>query len=139
MQEEKSKVNRRVFFSYAMADYTDAQKLLNALSKQPNIQVFTTQALSAGENWMPKLQQALSECDLFVVLLSPDSLDSNWVLSEIGAAWGLNKPIIPVMTQPELQDKLPSVLRGISSVNFKDFADSQTAHRILERYEEALA
>lgn len=139
MPEAKNKAKRRIFFSYAAADQADAQRLLNAFSKQPNIQVFTTQTLSAGENWMPKLQQALSECDLFVVLLSPNSLDSNWVLSEIGAAWGLNKPIIPVVTQPELQDKLPLVLRGISSINFKDFADSPTANQILKRYEEALA
>ena len=42
------------------------------------------------------------KCDIFLVLLSPDSVNSEWILPEIGAAWALNKLIVPIVTQTGL-------------------------------------
>src|SRR5438067_6824935 len=106
-KEDKNKTRLRVFFSYAAADSASAHRLRSLLSQHPNLQVFTTDILSAGEDWVSHLKSELSACDLFVVLLSPNSLESNWVLSEIGAAWGLDKPIIPVVTNKEILSNIP--------------------------------
>src|SRR5437660_2798829 len=96
----------RVFLSYAAADRTYARHLQEILSPFANFRVFTTDALSAGEDWTPKLREEIARSDVFVVLLSPASVRSDWVLQELGAAWGLNKPIVPVLTQPEVMGKL---------------------------------
>jgi len=50
-KEEKGRQNIRVFVSYSMEDRAHANELLNYLAQQPNINVFTTDKLSAGEKW----------------------------------------------------------------------------------------
>jgi hypothetical protein len=136
MKEERGKSNRHIFLSYAMADSEQAYKLQNLLSQQLNSKIFTTDSLSAGENWVPKLKRALSECDLFIVVLSPNSIGSKWVLYELGAAWGLGKPIIPVVTHPEILSNIPLVLRETKLVNFKDFENPEALYRIIKQSEE---
>lgn len=135
-QEEKGKQVLRVFLSYAMEDRTDAHKLHSLLSQRPNIRIFSTETLSAGEVWESKLKEALSQCDIFVVLLSPFSVNSKWVLHEIGAAWALNKPIIPIVTHPDMFSKIPLTLRGIRLVEIKELEKPEAISQIIEHFKE---
>ncbi len=139
MSKEEKKSNLRVFLSYAASDAAQALRIRSVLLKQPDIKIFTTDTLSAGENWIPKLRRALLESDLFIVLLSPNAVESKWVLYELGAAWGLNKPIIPVVTQLEMSGKVPLVLRDVPLLSIEDLENSSAVNQILERYEEAAA
>lgn len=139
MSKEERKSNLRVFLSYAASDAAQALRIRSVLLKQPDIEIFTTDTLSAGENWIPKLRRALLESDLFIVLLSPNAVESKWVLYELGAAWGLNKPIIPVVTQLEMSGKVPLVLRDVPLLSIEDLENSAAVNQILERYEEAAA
>jgi len=121
-QKEKVKQQPlRIFLSYTMADKGYALKLRHLLSKQPNFHIFTPEVLSAGEDWESKLKGELSKCNIIVVLLSSNSITSGWVLSELGAAWVLNKPIIPVTTHSELLSQIPMNFRKFQSVEFKYF------------------
>jgi hypothetical protein len=138
-KKEKGKPTLRVFFSYAAADRAYAAKLRSLLSQRPNLRIFTTDILSAGENWESRLKSELSECDIFVVLLSPHSLESKWVLHELGAAWGLQKPIIPVVTDPEVFAKLPVALSEVQLVDIKNLDSPEAVNQIFERYEEEIA
>jgi len=139
MSKVEKKSNLRVFLSYAAQDATQALRIYNVLFKQPDIEIFTTNMLSAGENWIPKLRKALYESDLFIVLLSPNAVESKWVLYELGAAWGLNKPIIPVVMQLEMSGKVPLVLRDVPLLSIEDLENSEAVNQILERYEAAAA
>lgn len=137
IQKEKGKQALRIFLSYAAVDREYARKLRSLLSQRPNLHVFTPEVLSAGEAWESKLKNELSQCDIFIVLLSPDSVNSKWVLSELGAAWALNKLIIPVITHPEVLSKIPVDLRKIKSVEIKDLENHpEVINQILEHYEE---
>ncbi len=139
MSKVEKKSNLRVFLSYAAQDATQALRIYNVLFKQPDIEIFTTNMLSAGEKWIPKLRKALYESDLFIVLLSPNAVESKWVLYELGAAWGLNKPIIPVVMQLEMSGKVPLVLRDVPLLSIEDLENSEAVNQILERYEAAAA
>ena len=106
-KQKKSKPTLRVFLSYAAADSADTLKVRSLLAQQPNLRIFTRDTLSAGEDWVSKLKNELSSCDIFMVLLSPNSVGSSWVLQELGAAWALEKPIIPVVTHPAVLTRIP--------------------------------
>jgi hypothetical protein len=136
-QKEKGKQALRIFLSYATADREYARRLRSLLSKWPNLRVFTTETLSAGEDWESKLRDELSQSDIFVVLLSLNSVDSKWVLHELGAAWALDKPIISVVTHPEVLSRIPMDLREIQSVAV-EYLEShpEVIKQIFERYEE---
>lgn len=137
IKKEKGKPAIRIFLSYAAADKEYGHKLLNLLSQRPNLHIFTLEVLSAGEDWKSKLKDELSKCDFFIVLLSSNSVNSKWVLPELGAAWALNKSIISVVTHPEVFSKIPVDLRKVQSVDIKYLEKHPEAiNQILEHYEE---
>jgi len=123
VQKEKSKQALRVFLSYTSSDKGNAQKLRNILSGQHDLRIFTSEMLSAGENWQSKLRDEISQCDVFIALLSPKSVESGWVLSELGAAWALEKKIVPVFTQPDVLSDIPVKLKDNQSFEFKSLED----------------
>ncbi|MCK4732005.1 MAG: toll/interleukin-1 receptor domain-containing protein [Methanophagales archaeon] len=138
MSEHVEKGDRgtlHVFLSYAVADKEYAHKLHKLLSQQPNLHIFTTEALSAGEDWTSKLKDELSKCDVFVVLLSPNAIESSWVLSELGAAWALDKLIIPVVTELKVSSKIPVQLKGTHFVEIEHLEKHPEAiNQALMRY-----
>jgi hypothetical protein len=136
-RKEKDKQDLRIFLSYATADREYARRLRSLLSKRSNLRIFTTETLSAGEDWESRLKDELSQSDIFVVLLSLNSVDSEWVLHELGAAWALDKPIISVVTHPEVSSKIPMDLREVQSVEV-EYLEShpEVIKQIFERYEE---
>jgi hypothetical protein len=131
----------RIFLSYAKSDEQSANQLRRLLSQvgRINSRVFTTAALSAGGDWPKRLRDEIARSDVFIVLLSPASSDSPWVLQELGAAWALEKPIIPVVTQPESFLKLPVQLSDTQLVSFPALEDPDTLRRLLEPHEERVA
>ena len=132
MEKKESEPVLRIFLSYAISDRVYAHKLQKILSKHPNVRIFTPEMLSAGEKWLSKLEDELTKSDIFLVLLSPDSADSNWLLHEIGAAWVLRKPIIPIVTHPET--KIPLLLSAHTWIKFEELEKPEVINQILEPY-----
>jgi hypothetical protein len=137
-RKEKDKM-LRIFLSYAEADRESARKLQRLLARRLNLRVFTTDMLSAGENWRTKLRRELTQCNIFMVVLSPDAMDSNWVLQELGGAWALEKPIVPVVSQPEILSRVPVPVDEESLIEIKDLDKPDVINHILERYEKLAA
>ncbi len=136
-QKEKTKQMLRVFLTYSKTDGEYARRLRSLLSRYLNLHIFTPEMLSAGEDWLSKIKNEVSQCDVFIALLSPDSINSEWILSEMGAAWALNKLIIPVITQPELFSEIPIDLGKYQPLEIKYLEEHPEAmDQIFEYYEE---
>jgi TIR domain-containing protein len=139
-KDDKSKDNIRLFVSFAKEDSTQATELMNQLSRQPNFHIFTTSKISAGENWRLKIKKELSQSDYFLVLLSPTSVQSKWVQFELGAAWGLNKFIIPVVTNQDVVHSIPLKFRDLHVIQLKDLKGKpESIGQIIESYEKTAA
>ena len=59
--------------------------------------------ISAGQHWRKELRRALETTDVFVVIGSPASAKSDFVLQELGGAWALSKPIVIVTPEGEVE------------------------------------
>jgi hypothetical protein len=129
----------RAFISYAAADRAYAERLFQLLSQHPQVKTFSADVLSAGEAWADRLQSELSNADLFFVVLSPRSLESEWVLTELGAAWANGIRIIPVVTHPDLLDRMPVSLRDAVALNVQDLDDPETVARVVQQFEKTVA
>lgn len=136
---EKGKQSIRVFVSYSMEDSAYANELLNHLAQQPNISVFTSDQLSAGEKWQAVIRQKLSASDYFLVLLSPASINSKWVQFELGLAWGLDKTIIPIITDREIIHKIPLDLRNLQVLDLDALRSPELINRIFHLHEKSAA
>jgi nucleoside 2-deoxyribosyltransferase len=129
----------RVFISHSSKDRVFVEKIRNLLFHHANAQVFTADDLSAGERWETKLRNELSSADVVVALLSPHSVESSWVLQEIGAAWGLKKPIIPVVTARNVLDKMPLSFERAKVIELTDVESPENAEKFLGAFEKSMA
>jgi hypothetical protein len=139
-KEDKNKGKLKLFVSYAMEDSRQAAELISQLARQPKFHIFPKSKISAGENWQLKIKKELSQSDYFLVLLSPTSVQSKWVQFELGAAWGLNKFIIPVVTSPDVVHRIPLEFRDLHVIELKDLKGKpESIGQIIESYEKTAA
>jgi len=137
--KEKGKHPFRVFVSYAMEDTFYAMELINSLNQSPKLRVVTSDKISAGENWSSKFKRKLSESDFFIILLSPTSVNSKWLLFELGAAWGLKKNIVTVTTSPDVINKLPVSLSDYRVIDLDQLRNPIGLNQLIESYEATAA
>ena len=112
----------QVFISHSGKDLVLARKLASVL-QEAGFQVWDAyQDLFPGDNWAKLNAQALEESQAMVVLLTPESLESRWVQSEIEYALG-NKNyawrLIPVLIgdpQRFQNDQIPWILQKLQMI-----------------------
>ena len=72
----------QVFISYSRKDLEFVQRLANDL-KAADFEVwYDLSGLEAGTRWGTEIQKAIEESQHFLVVLSPNSVQSDWVERE---------------------------------------------------------
>ena len=92
-----------VFVSYSHSgnDNNTVLETIDILQRKFNYRIWFDNGIHSGENWSQKIVQHLEACSTFVVFLSPNSLNSRNVGSEISLAFSNNKiKIIPIWITP---------------------------------------
>ncbi len=124
----------QVFLSYAQDDAAFANDLTSELRRR-GISVWSPdENLLPGDNYHLQIGQALAKSRAMVVLVSPESMRSKWVRSEIEYALGdpgYEGKLFPVEVRPT--DDVPWILR-----KFKTFRATQSAAKISESIADAL-
>jgi hypothetical protein len=92
-----------VFIRHAREDQPLAERIIRGLTFGGRVRVRTDRMLSAGEDWRSELKRALETTHVFIVIGSPASARSDLVLQELGGAWALDKPIVVVTPEGEVE------------------------------------
>lgn len=97
---------RKVFLSYRKKDIKPVNKkkqislidkLAIKITELADVAVWYDNNLTGGENYNDEIQEAISQCDAVILLLTKGILDSDYVWDvEIKAAQDKEKPIIPI-------------------------------------------
>jgi len=98
--KRKPPVDYRVFLSHSHKDRWIAKQCARLIEEaaKPRVEVFFDEKdIEGGQSIPDSVRTGIEKCDEFVVLLSRYSKDRPWVLIEMGAAWGLRKPIIAII------------------------------------------
>ena len=124
----------RVYLSYANADAKTAQEIVDALTWQPQVQVFTPQSIKSAGNWAETIREELQASDVFIVLLSYAWSKSSNNLFEYGGAVGIRKPVLFVLPYPDAP--IPEFISTahMPIVALQDFANPETVRDLLEPY-----
>lgn len=85
-----------IFISYSRKDQSYARKLAENL-RQRGFNIWIDDRIDYGERWLLTIVKAIENCAAFVVIMSPDSENSEWVEREILLAQREKKPIFPVL------------------------------------------
>jgi hypothetical protein len=92
-----------VFISHAREDQPLVERIIRGLTFGGRVRIQTDRMLSAGEDWRSKLRRALETTHVFIVIGSPASARSDLGLQELGGAWALDKPIVVVTPEGEVE------------------------------------
>jgi len=92
-----------VFISHSSRDHEMAERIARQLREHGVPTFFSPANLLGAQQWQDEILAALRRCDWFVVLLSPDAIESMWVRRE--TAFVLSDPrfesrIAPVAYRP---------------------------------------
>ena len=91
----------KIFVSYSSKDLEHVELLKAQLLNTP-VQLFIAEhSVIPGESLSTKIQQAISACDLFVVIWSKNAKESDWVSQELGQAIARKKSILPLVLDEE--------------------------------------
>src|SRR6516225_12302746 len=84
-----------LFISYSSQDRQTVDALLAALRRGQQ-QVWFDQELGGGDAWWARICEQIRSCDVFIVALSNNWLQSKPCQSELRYAQALSRPILPV-------------------------------------------
>jgi hypothetical protein len=133
-KQARPQLSPTVFISHVTADNALAHRVRDLLRSSLDAKVFTSEDLSAGENWEAQLRKQLSASDYVVALVSPKSVHSTYVLQDLGAAWALRKPIISVATRPDVVSTLPVPASEYQLIELKNIDDPDYADDLARQF-----
>ena len=70
-----------------------------------------------GRNWLKEIENALTECRLMFVWMTPTSLSSNWILFESGFAYSKGIRVVPVGFQGVQLEQLSAPINMLQGFN----------------------
>jgi len=106
-----------IFISYSSKDRQQAEQLTELLGSA-GLSVWIDQsALAASTSWSAEIVDAITNCRAFIVLLSPNSIESHNVIKEVSLASEKRKKILPLDLEPvilprELEYQLAGIHRA---------------------------
>jgi predicted nucleotide-binding protein len=127
-----------VFISYSHKDSEVADALLRELEMR-GLDVWSDSKIMPGTDWRQEIERALKKAQFYLVILTPDSVVSQWNNFEMGVALGRQAEsqdvyVIPIL----LRDvRLPSQLSGVLYLDGRDMDISQLGEKIYEIIAEA--
>jgi formylglycine-generating enzyme required for sulfatase activity len=118
-----------VFISYSRKDIDVANQLAQDLEKAGFDAWWDISDLKGGDAWVRTIQAALKASKYFVVVLSPDAVESEWVEKEYTYAIGLGLKIIPILYK---NCEVPMALINIQYIDFRGSKYERGLQQLLE-------
>jgi serine/threonine protein kinase len=84
----------KLFLSYARKDQTFVYTLADELRRY-SVDVWIDRNIEYGSTWDESIDNQLRDCDVMVVIATPDAMQSSYVTYEWSYFIGANKPIFP--------------------------------------------
>jgi hypothetical protein len=116
-----------IFLSYSSLDHEEAGQIEKAIRAAGGTVFLDKKCLEPGENFAERVRAALYSCRELWLLVSPASLASEWVSTEWGAAWVLQKTIIPILHRCKPQDLPPrlAALQCVDMYRYKELVEKR--------------
>ncbi len=119
-----------VFIAYARSEWESIVVPLSVSLQDANQQIWVDQYLvQGGDDWMIAVEQALAECWLLLIVVSPEALDSRYVRLAYRYFRNREKPIIPFLYANT--ESLPPELSQLKTVRYDPKNREQSFRELL--------
>jgi hypothetical protein len=112
----------QVFVSHATADKWLATTLCEKIESAGATIFRDDRDINGGDDIPEEIRRQIKRSREILVLLTPESINRQWVILEIGAAWGKSKHmrIIVIMCHISV-DMIPDMIKNKKSLDLNDF------------------
>ncbi len=100
----------QIFISYSRHDKETAIEIEKLILNNGFVSFRDEKDIKLGDDIDDKVSKALRNCLAVIVVISPSSLNSNWVAYEIGYATALRKRILPYLIHKGLEKNIPDYI-----------------------------
>jgi nucleoside 2-deoxyribosyltransferase len=87
-------MSKKVFVSYSRTDEEEYVKKVERILSEIGIEYFIDKTIPWGDSTTEWVEKKLTECWAVIFIVSPASLESQWVIYEIGYARGKGKKVL---------------------------------------------
>jgi TIR domain len=122
----------KVFISHSREDQPLADRIERSLTFGGRVLVLTDRRVPPV-GFRDELRRMLETTDVFMVIGSPASARSDFVLHELGGAWALGKPIVIVTPEGEVEWAPPIEPSSYERVALTELEKPRFAEGLLER------
>jgi len=119
-------IPREAFLSHSSIDRPFVNRLIDVLQRHGVPTWYSNVNLHGAQQWHDEIGAALRRCDWFIVVLSPNSVNSIWVKRELVFALQQNRfenKIVPILYRDCDYENLSWVLPNFQFVEFRGSFD----------------
>jgi|SRR6185436_13939586 len=132
------KITPRLFISYAIEDKTLAESLNAALLLSCYQTFFDKKSIQIGDVFPERIISAIKKCDGILIIVSSDSIKSEWCKLEAYYAHFFKKPLIPVK-RANIDYDSESPLRSIQKdIQYTIIENTTSQNEAIERLKDRL-
>jgi len=127
-----------IFISYSRRDQEFVTRLAADLDAHVAGVWFDQSAIQAGENWHNEILEGIAECKAFVLILSPDAMESRYVREEVNKALELGKTIFPILYRPaKWTGEFESLVEEIQTLDLRSGSYTDNFQKLVDGLIEA--
>jgi len=120
-----------IFISYASANRPFALQIAERLEQFYTVWI-DREGIDGGMQWENAIMQAVTDCTVFIVIVTPESNQSEWVARETILAEKLKKQRVPILLSGELPFRLLNLhyidFQGEFEGGFRDLLEALRPH-----------
>jgi hypothetical protein len=123
---EKNMANNDVFISYRRKDLEFVIRLHKELTDRGLTAWFDQENIEVADHWRTSIAEGIRDCKVFILVLSPDAVESRNIRKEVDLAEDHGKKIIPLMwKKTEVPSTFEYALAGVQWIDFNEIASKE--------------
>lgn len=122
-----------VFISYRRKDLTFVTQLHNELTQRGISAWFDKESIEVADHWRTSIAEGIRDCKVFILVLSPDAVQSPNIRKEVDLAETHNKRIVPLLwRKTDIPPAFEYALAGIQWIDFNETASVENFNQLAE-------
>ncbi|HSK88441.1 MAG TPA: toll/interleukin-1 receptor domain-containing protein [Anaerolineales bacterium] len=138
MKVVQSGMDKDIFISYSRRDQEFVTRLASDLDTQVAGVWFDQSTIQLGQKWHEEIMEGIHDCKAFIIVLSPDAMESRYVREELNKALELGKTIFPVIYRfADWTDEFESLVREVQTLDLRSGSYTDNFHKLVDGLVEA--
>ncbi len=131
-------MSKEIFISYSRRDSEFVARLASDLDAQVAGVWFDQSTIQLGQKWHDEIMEGIHNCKAFILVLSPDSIQSRYVQEEVSKALELGKTIFPVIYRPaEWNGVFETLVKEVQTLDLRSGSYTDNFQKLVDGLVEA--